>query len=83
MALPATTAPGPARRYYDHQKLRAWREAAGLSLKDVTRSVDVSYPWLIQLEGGTARAQPSVQLLTALAELYGHHPGELLIGAAA
>jgi len=83
MALPATTAPGEARRYFDHEKLRAWREATGLSITEAAARVGTSYPWLVQLEGGYNRNQPSVQLLTALAELYGHQPGELLLGTAA
>lgn len=80
--MPATTAPGAAGRLYDHAKLRAWRDEAGLTREQVCVGVgDLSAYHLGQLEGGSR--VPSLQLLTRLAEFYGHPPGELLPGIAA
>jgi transcriptional regulator with XRE-family HTH domain len=41
----------------------------------------MSYPWRANLESGRAR-NPTVEVLTRLAVLYGHAPAELLPGAA-
>jgi transcriptional regulator with XRE-family HTH domain len=75
---------------HDAAKLRAWREDAGLSKEQVcaafhTQGYSLSYPWLSALEHATNARQPSVRLLAALAEFYGHQPAELMlpVGAAA
>jgi len=80
--LAATAAPGAEGRLYDHVKLRTWRETSGLSLTAASAALGMSYPWLAGLESGRAR-NPTVEVLTRLAELYGHQPAELLPGAAA
>jgi transcriptional regulator with XRE-family HTH domain len=82
--VPATVTPMPGAEgaaLYDHEKLRAWRVASGLSLTAASAAVGMSYPWLANLESGRAR-NPTVEVLTRLAVLYGHAPAELLPGAA-
>jgi transcriptional regulator with XRE-family HTH domain len=77
----------PAVALHDYRKLRAWREAAGLTREQVCVALTddqhkLSFSWLTALEQGHNVRQPSVQLLTRLAQFYGHSPGELM-GAAA
>ena len=80
--MPAIVAPGyAARPLYDHLKLRAWREAAGLSREEACVRIGCSCSWLTALELGVARRMPSLAMLTRLAEVYGHEPGELLTGS--
>jgi transcriptional regulator with XRE-family HTH domain len=67
---------------YDHAKLRAWRNAAGLSREQVWAGVGVSVAWLAELEAGNARSSPSLDLLVRLARFYGHQPAELLTAGA-
>ena len=67
---------GPA---WDHAKLRAWREEAGLRRERVAADLEISYPWLVILEHGTGDRTPSLDILTRLAHYYGHEPGELLM----
>jgi transcriptional regulator with XRE-family HTH domain len=63
---------------WDFEKLRAWRETAGLTRERVCADTGISYPWLRALEGGTDPRRPSLATLTTLARYYGHEPGELL-----
>jgi len=77
--LTATTAPQPSGRLYDHAKLLAWRVEADLTREQVCVAGGISFPWLSALERGEGRA-PSLAVLTRLAQLYGHEPGELLAG---
>lgn len=65
---------------YDHVKLRAWRQASGLTRTDAAHAVGMSYPWLTDVEAGR-NPNPSLELLARLAELYGHKLGELIPGA--
>jgi transcriptional regulator with XRE-family HTH domain len=65
---------------YDHEKLRAWRDQAKLTRTEASHAAGIAYPTLADLEAGRAR-QPSLEVLTRLAELYGHAPGELLPAA--
>jgi transcriptional regulator with XRE-family HTH domain len=76
--LPATTTAPAGRMFYDPAALRARREQAGLSREQVHMTGAVGRSWLAELEQGTPRRQPSLQLIYALAELYGCQPGELL-----
>jgi transcriptional regulator with XRE-family HTH domain len=76
--LPATTAAPAGRMFYDPAALRARREAAGLTREQVHMAGLVGRSWLAELEQGTPRRQPSLQLLYGLAELYGCQPGDLL-----
>lgn len=79
MSTTPTEAGRPPARLYDPVKLRAWREQAHLSREQVCTQLGISYPWLAALEQGpSGDRQPSLQLLTQLAQLYGHQPGELL-----
>jgi transcriptional regulator with XRE-family HTH domain len=75
------TTPGAAPRplLYDHAKLRAWREESGLTRTQAAHQAGLSYPWLRSLESGLGR--PSLESLAALAELYGHQAGELLMAS--
>lgn len=66
---------------YDHEKLRAWRDASGLTRTQASHAVGIAYPTLAELESGRAR-NPTLEMLTKLAELYGRSPAELLPGAA-
>lgn len=70
----------PAAALYDHEKLRAWRAESGLTRTEASHAAGIAYPTLAQLESG--RHNPSLEMLTRLAELYGHAPAELLPGAA-
>jgi transcriptional regulator with XRE-family HTH domain len=76
--LPATTAPETGRMFYDPAALRARREQAGLTREQVNRAGVAGRSWLAELEQGTPRRQPSLQLIYALAELYGCQPSDLL-----
>lgn len=83
MATAATAAPA---RLYDHRKLRAWRNEAGLTREQVcaqlqAQDVRIGHAWLSLLEKG--RRVPSLELLVALARFYGHDPAELLLARAA
>lgn len=64
-------------QFYDFTLLRQWREQAGLTATKVAADLDISYSWLDQLERG--RRVGSVQLLTRLANHYGHQAGELML----
>jgi transcriptional regulator with XRE-family HTH domain len=75
--------PAPSVPLYDHRKLRAWRETAGLSPTQAAARIGVSYPWLIRMEAGGLGKQPSLAMLYRLAAAYGHHAAELLGGGAA
>jgi transcriptional regulator with XRE-family HTH domain len=66
---------------YDHEKLRAWRDAAGLTRTEASHRAGIAYPTLADLEAGRYR-NPQLPMLTRLAELYGHPLAELLPGAA-
>ena len=77
--------PLPAVILHDYRKLRAWREEAGLTREQVCTALTddehkLGFSWLVALELGANVRQPSVQLLTRLAQFYGHSPGELLPG---
>jgi transcriptional regulator with XRE-family HTH domain len=63
---------------YDHAKLRAWRDEAGLRRERVCADLEISASWLRELEIGAG--SPSVLILTRLAAYYGHQAGELLMG---
>jgi transcriptional regulator with XRE-family HTH domain len=84
-----STATGAAvPRLHDAAKLLAWREESGLSREQVCAAVQatglpLSAVWLRMLETGTNTRQPSLPLLFALAAVYGHAPGELLLDTAA
>lgn len=73
-----TAAPTDDAPLYDHHKLRQWRHDAGLSREQVWAGTGVSVKWLGDLERGTARSDPSLDLLVRLARFYGHEPGDLL-----
>ena len=66
---------------YDHEKLRAWRDEAGLTRTEASHAVGIAYPTLADLEAGRAR-NPTLEMLTKLAGLYGHPLAEMLPGAA-
>jgi len=69
-------APSDPTKWFDHAKLRAWREEAGLRREEVCfRAAPLSYPYLSNIEDG--RQTPSVELAYRLAELYGKDPAEL------
>ncbi len=79
--MPATTVPGDtaAGPLYDHRKLRAWRDEAGVSRERVAADLELSAAWLQNLELGGPRGGPSLDTLVRLARYYGHEPGELLL----
>jgi transcriptional regulator with XRE-family HTH domain len=62
---------------YDHAKLRAWREEAGLTVTKAAAQLDISYSWLAKLETGNA-IPPRLDVLDRLARFYGHGLAELL-----
>ena len=66
---------------YDHEKLRAWRADSGLTRTEASHAAGIAYPTLADLEAGRSR-NPSLELLTRLAALYGHALAEMLPGAA-
>lgn len=68
---------------HDHVKLRAWREAAGLSREQVAVQTGLSCSWITALELGSNQHGPSLGVLRQLAGFYGHAPGELLLPAQA
>jgi transcriptional regulator with XRE-family HTH domain len=61
---------------FDGAKLRAWREAEGLTRPEVCVAAGLSHTWLVALELGTKT--PSLALLARLAAVFGRDPGELL-----
>jgi transcriptional regulator with XRE-family HTH domain len=77
--MPATAAAGDLCAAIDHAKLRAWREAAGLTREQVAVCAGIGYPLLCAIEYGNRR--PRRDMLTRLAMLYGHDPAELLAAA--
>ena len=77
--MPPATVPGDLCAGIDHVRLRAWREAAGLTREQVAVSAGISYPLLCAIELGNRR--PRLAMLHRLATLYGHDPAELLAGA--
>lgn len=77
--MPADDARDDTARLFDHRLLRAWREECGYTREQVCVTLGIGYPWLTQLEGGGQGRIPSLQLLTRLAELYGHQASELLM----
>ena len=80
--MPAVVAPEYAGRpLYDHVKLREWREAKGWSREYACVQIPCSCSWLNALELGVTRRMPSLTMITRLAEVYGHEPGELLTGS--
>jgi len=83
--MPATTEPPAEReRLYDHVKLRAWREEAGLRRTQVAADLAITEQWLADLETATnPKRQPSLDLLARLARYYGRGLAELLTEAAA
>jgi len=76
--MPPTTALGDLCAGIDHARLRAWREAAGLTREQVAVTAGIGYPLLTAIELGNRR--PRLAMLTTLAALYGHDPAELLPG---
>jgi transcriptional regulator with XRE-family HTH domain len=62
---------------YDHAKLRAWREDAGLTRTQAAAQLDISDAWLAKLETGHA-VPPRLDVLDRLARHYGHELAELL-----
>jgi transcriptional regulator with XRE-family HTH domain len=66
---------------YDHVKLRAWRDDARLTRTEASHRAGIAYPTLADLEAGRYR-NPSLDMLTRLAEVYGRPLAELLPGAA-
>lgn len=77
------TVPAPdSGRLYDNAKLRTWRAEAELTREQVCALVGISAAWLAELENGTTKAAPSLDLLVRLARFYGREPGELLQVAA-
>lgn len=61
---------------FDHRPLRPWRLAREMRLEEAAYRSNISYMYLRALEAGTAR-NPSIKVLTRLAAVYGHNPGEL------
>jgi transcriptional regulator with XRE-family HTH domain len=59
------------------QRIRALREAAGLSQQDVAMKGDLSLSLVAKLEQGK-KADPRASTLLALAEALGVRPGQLL-----
>lgn len=57
--------------------LRAQREAAGLSIRELARLVEVDHGYLIRLEGGQKR-NPSAELLHKIANVLELDPTEVL-----
>lgn len=60
---------------YDHARLRAWREEAGLSKERVAADLEITATWLARVERGVRTA--SIPTLAALAAYYGHDMAEL------
>jgi hypothetical protein len=77
--MPPTAAPGDLCAGIDHAKLRAWREAAGLTREQVSACAGIGYPLLCAIELGNRR--PRLAMLTRLAMLYGRDPADLLTSA--
>ena len=67
---------------YDHEKLRAWRAESGLTRTEASYAAGIAYPTLADLEAGRY-TNPTVEMLTRLAEVYGRPVGALLPGAVA
>jgi transcriptional regulator with XRE-family HTH domain len=61
---------------FNHARLREWRLQSGKTAEEVCYRARVSYPYLRQLEDGTA-ANPSAALLVRIAEVYDRPLGEL------
>lgn len=59
--------------------LRAWRLSSGMRPEEVCYRAGISFPYLRQLEDGTAR-NPSTDVLTRLAAVYGRPVGDLFAG---
>ena len=74
-AMPGTTTPGRSAGF-DHAKLRAWREAAGLYRERVCVDVGISASFLGLLEDGLR--VPSVDTVIKLADFYGHELATLI-----
>jgi len=64
---------------YQPGKLREWRAATGKRREEVAVDLGISSIWVKQVEN--AERMPSLQLLTRMAEYYGHTLHELLVPA--
>lgn len=60
---------------YDHRPLRTWHRESGKTLEQVCVQARVSYSYLREVLRGAK--QPSIDMLTRIAAVYGHSPGEL------
>jgi transcriptional regulator with XRE-family HTH domain len=60
---------------FNHQLLRQWRDESGLRPEEVAFKAGVSFSHLLRLESVGGR--PSGDLITRIARVYGHDPGEL------
>lgn len=63
------------------RRLRSYREKAGLSMRELAQRVEVSQPFLSQIENGVS--SPSMSTVYRLASALGVVPGDLLPAAAA
>jgi transcriptional regulator with XRE-family HTH domain len=80
--MPADDPGAAVRPLFDHKKLRAWRDEAGLTIPQVCVATGLSHSWIYGLEQGYPYRRPSLDTLTILATFYGHQPGELLMAEA-
>lgn len=58
-------------------RLRAARERAGLTLREVEERTGISNPYLSQIEGGKIK-EPALRVLHRLGELYGESYAQLM-----
>lgn len=63
------------------EKLREWRTAKGLSLRDAASQLDIAYSILQKLETGGRAKTPDIDLLQRVALVYGVPTGEVFRAA--
>ena len=63
------------------RKFRRWRKEAGLTMGDVARRLELSIPYISDIERGT-RPPPRPELLEKAARIIGQDPHDVFIAAA-
>ncbi len=61
-------------------KFRRWRKEAGLTMGDVARKLDLSIPYISDIERGN-RPPPRVEILERAAKALGQDPFDVIIAA--
>jgi transcriptional regulator with XRE-family HTH domain len=60
---------------FNHRLLRQWRDESGMKPEEVAYRAEVSFSHLLRLE--SLGGNPSADLLTRIAAVYGHDASEL------